>query len=106
LTEREIARRKGKLWGSVKGRAKSGTILVSDAKLQDISHWYRDYQSWTNDCYKFLISDTPLQDWIEDLLTVRNRRIDEKFLGKVSMILLNHYEHGIEVIGLNLSPTR
>jgi len=104
LTGRDIAARKGKLWGLIKSGAKSRSILVSEAKWQNISHWYRSYEDWTVTCYKFLISDTPLSDWVQDLLTIRNRGLDVEFLARVDKILVNHFEHGIEVVGLDLSP--
>jgi len=90
--------------GLIKSGAKSRSILVSEAKWQNISHWYRSYEDWTVTCYKFLISDTPLSDWVQDLLTIRNRGLDVEFLARVDKILVNHFEHGIEVVGLDLSP--
>ncbi len=103
LTEHHIASRKNRLWGIIKSRSKSGRILVSDVHWEDLSHWFRTFDDWTMVCYMFLISERPLEDWVRDLLTIWGGGVDVQFLERTGRILLNHFEHGIEIIGSKIS---
>src|SRR6266566_4350609 len=59
LTEKQAASKRGLLQRLQYWRLGSHTLYVRDAKRRDFSRWYRESESWTSTCFKFLRHITP-----------------------------------------------
>ncbi len=103
LTERKAASKRGLLQRLQYWRLGPRTLYVRDAKRRDISRWYGESESWTMACFKFLVSPVALPDWIDDLARVSIGTIDKDFLRKGGLVIFNHFEHGMELVGLDES---
>ncbi len=103
LTERELSARRGLLWRFLRGRVRTGDILAEGVRWQDVSRWYRDDPvSWSSVSWRVLISPRPLKNWVDELVLLRSQGLDKQFLRRTGQVLLNHFEHGMEVIGLEV----
>jgi len=103
LTEKQAASKRGLLQRLQYWRLGSHTLYVRDAKRRDFSRWYRESESWTSTCFKFLVSPVALPDWIDDLARVSIGTIDKDFLRKEGRVIYNCFEHGMELMGLDES---
>jgi hypothetical protein len=103
LTEKEAASKRGLIPRLQYWRLGSHTLYVKDARRRDLSRWYGESESWTMTCFMFLVSPVELPDWIDDLARVSIGTIDKDFLRKEGRVIFNHFEHGMELVGLDES---
>lgn len=81
------------------------TLYVARVTPENVAFWYsrrggaREYV-----CHLFLISDHPIDDWVGALMKLQKKRLDKDFLARFGRVMLNHWEHGIELIGLHIDP--
>lgn len=104
ISERKAARKAGLRYRMLYWRIYAGTIYVKDASWEDLSRWYRESESWTSTCFVFLVSTEAIEEWIKELARLSIGTIDKAFLQRNGRILFNHFEHGMETIGLGEPP--
>lgn len=104
VTEREAVGKIGLRYRLLFWRIHSGAINVKDAGWEDLSRWYRESESWRSTCFMFLVSPVAIEEWINELARLSMGSIDKGFLRRTGRILFNHFEHGMETIGLGEPP--
>lgn len=76
-------------------------VFVADVNFQQVTNWYMNYFGWQVNPFRFLVSEKPLDDWVEKFLYLQRNKLGKEFLRQVGSYVTNHWEHGLEIISLD-----
>ncbi len=81
-------------------------IHVANVELAQIDHWYSSYAGWEDIPYVFAVTNKSLTDWDKQLFTLHDDILRKDSLRQIQWYIMNHFEHGIEAIGLTARTDR
>jgi hypothetical protein len=76
-------------------------------KKEHVIRWFSELVVWQEIRSVFVSSKNSLPNWISELEDINlHHRIRRRFVERVELILLNHYDQGLEVMSLSISETQ
>ncbi len=103
VTSDDLDARRGLLRRLFLSKRDEKYVYVSQVTQSNASAWFSNRGGAMEVIpFIFLISSNPIVDWVNELVAARKMYLDKDFLRRVGRVMLNHWEHGIEMIGMHV----